>query len=66
MANLNRMIDDLEMLSIEEQDELAQRLLDRNSGLAVTLSTKINIAHQDKYYTDTDAMHESLKIRGHA
>lgn len=53
MANLNRMIDDLEMLSIEEQDELAQRLLDRNSGLAVTLSTKINIAHQDKFYTDS-------------
>ena len=55
MANLNRMIDDLEMLSIEEQDELAQRLLDRNSGLAVTLSTKINIAHQDKFYTDSMA-----------
>ena len=36
MANLNRIIDDLEMLSIAEQDELAQRLLDRNSGLAVT------------------------------
>ena len=53
MANLNRMIDDLEMLSIEEQDELAQRLLDRNSGLAVTLSTKINIAPQDKFYTDS-------------
>ena len=53
MANLNRMIDDLEMLSIEEQDKFAQRLLDRNSGLAVTLSTKINIAHQDKFYTDS-------------
>ena len=53
MANLNRMIDDLEMLSAAEQDEFAQRLLDRNSGLAVTLSTKINIAHQDKFYTDS-------------
>jgi len=65
MANLNRMIDDLEMLSIEEQDELAQRLLDRNSGLAVTLSTKINIAHQDKFYTNSEAMDESLQSRGH-
>jgi len=65
MANLNRMIDDLEMLSTEEQDELAQRLLDRNSGLAVTLSTKINIAHQDKFYTNSEAMDESLQSRGH-
>lgn len=65
MANLNRMIDDLEMLSAAEQDEFAQRLLDRNSGLAVALSTKINIAHQDKFYTDTEAMQQDLIQRGY-
>ena len=43
-----------------------KKLLERNGGLAVTLSTKINIAHQDKYYTDSEAMNESLDTRGHA
>ena len=48
------------------QDEFAQKLIEKNSGLATAISTKINIAHQDKYYTDTEAMNESLKLRGHA
>ena len=48
------------------QDEFAQKLIEKNSGLAVAMSTKINIAHQDKYYTDTEAMDQSLKQRGHA
>tara|TARA_B100001057_G_C22104402_1_gene664514 strand:+ start:315 stop:488 length:174 start_codon:yes stop_codon:yes gene_type:complete len=52
MKNINRMIDDLEMLSVEEQDQLAERLIARNSPLAVVLSTKINIAHQDKFYVE--------------
>jgi len=65
MANLNRIIDDLEMLSVAEQDKFAQRLLDRNGGLAVTLSTKINIAHQDKHYTDTEEMQQDLMQRGY-
>ena len=66
MFNYNKIIDQLEYMSAEEQDEFAQKLLDRNSGLAVAISTKINIAHQDKFYTDTEAMDESLKQRGHA
>ena len=66
MYNYNKIIDQLEAMSPAHQDEFAQRLLERNGGLAVTLSTKINIAHQDKYYTDTEAMNESLKLRGHA
>ena len=66
MYNYNKIIDQLEAMSPADQDEFAQRLLERNSGLAVTLSTKINIAHQDKYYTDSEAMNESLKSRGHA
>ena len=53
-------------MSPAHQDEFAQKLLERNGGLAVTLSTKINIAHQDKYYTDSEAMNESLDTRGHA
>ena len=53
MFNYNKIIDQLEYMSAEEQDEFAQKLLDRNSGLAVAISTKINIAHQDKFYTDS-------------
>ena len=55
MFNYNKIIDQLEYMSAEEQDEFAQKLLDRNSGLAVAISTKINIAHQDKFYTDSVA-----------
>ena len=66
MYNYNKIIDQLEAMPPAHQDEFAQRLLERNGGLAVTLSTKINIAHQDKYYTDTEAMEQSLKSRGYA
>ena len=66
MYNYNKIIDQLEAMPPAHQDEFAQRLLERNSGLAAAISTKINIAHQDKYYTDTEAMNESLKQRGHA
>ena len=55
MFNYNKIIDQLEYMSAEEQDEFAQKLLDRNSGLAIAISTKINIAHQDKFYTDSVA-----------
>ena len=48
----------------DHQDEFAQKLLERNGGLAAAISTKINIAHQDKYYTDTEAMEQSFKSRG--
>ena len=65
MYNYNKIIDQLEAMSPAHQDEFAQRLLERNSGLAVTLSTKINVAHQDKFYTDTEAMDESLATRGY-
>tara|TARA_Y200000002_G_C22363775_1_gene530197 strand:- start:290 stop:541 length:252 start_codon:yes stop_codon:yes gene_type:complete len=65
MYNYNKIIDQLEAMPPAHQDEFAQRLLERNSGLAVTLSTKINIAHQDKFYTDTEAMDESLATRGY-
>ena len=50
----------------DNQDEFAQKLIEKNSGLAAAISTKINIAHQDKYYTDTEAMEQSLKSRGYA
>ena len=53
-------------MSPAHQDEFAQVLIEKNSGLAAAISTKINIAHQDKYYTDTEAMDASLKSRGHA
>ena len=66
MYNYNKIIDQLEAMSPAHQDEFAQRLLERNGGLATAISTKINIAHQDRYYTDTEAMQESLKLRGHA
>ena len=66
MYNYNKIIDQLEAMSPAQQDEFAQRLLERNGGLATAISTKINIAHQDKYYTDSEAMNESLKSRGHA
>ena len=61
--NINRQ---LEAMSPAHQDEFAQVLIEKNSGLAAAISTKINIAHQDKYYTDTEAMDASLKSRGHA
>ena len=66
MFNYDTIIKQLEAMSPIRQDEFAQKLLERNGGLAVTLSTKINIAHQDKYYTDSEAMNESLDTRGHA
>ena len=48
MYNYNKIIDQLEAMSPAHQDEFAQRLLERNGGLATAISTKINIAHQDK------------------
>ena len=66
MFNYDTIIKQLEAMSPIHQDEFAQKLIEKNSGLGAAISTKINIAHQDKYYTDTDAMHESLKMRGHA
>ena len=65
MYNYNKIIDQLEAMSPAHQDEFAQKLLERNGGLAVAISTKINIAHQDKHYTDTEAMDESLATRGY-
>ena len=65
MYNYNKIIDQLEAMSPAHQDEFAQKLLERNGGLAVAISTKINIAHQDKYYTDTEAMDDSLATRGY-
>ena len=64
MFNYDTIIKQLETMSPIHQDEFAQKLIEKNSGLAVALSTKINIAHQDKYYTDTEAMEQSLKSRG--
>ena len=66
MFNYDTIIKQLETMSPIHQDEFAQKLIEKNSGLAVALSTKINIAHQDKYYTDTEVMEQSLKSRGHA
>ena len=66
MYNYNKIIDQLEAMSPAHQDEFAQKLLERNGGLATAISTKINIAHKDKYYTDSEAMNESLDTRGHA
>lgn len=53
MFNYDTIIKQLEAMSSTDQDEFAKKLLDKNGGLAVTLSTKINIAHQDKFYTDS-------------
>jgi hypothetical protein len=66
MFNYDTIIKQLEAMSPAHQDEFAQKLIEKNSGLATAISTKINIAHQDKYYTDTEAMEQSLKSRGHA
>tara|TARA_B100000131_G_scaffold81496_1_gene78385 strand:- start:182 stop:424 length:243 start_codon:yes stop_codon:yes gene_type:complete len=66
MFNYDTIIKQLEAMSPAHQDEFAQKLIEKNSGLATAISTKINIAHQDKYYTDTEAMNESLKSRGYA
>ena len=43
MYNYNKIIDQLEAMSPAHQDEFAQKLLERNGGLAVAISTKINI-----------------------
>ena len=50
MFNYENIIKQLEAMSYKDQDEFAELLIDRNSPLAVTISTKINIAHQDKFY----------------
>ena len=65
MYNYDTIIKQLEAMSPAHQDEFAQKLIEKNSSLAVTLSTKINIAHQDRYYTDSPEMIESLESRGH-
>ena len=52
-------------MTATEQDEFVEMLMDKGPELAVVISTKINIAHQDKYYTGSEAMKESLKQRGH-
>lgn len=65
MFNYDTIIKQIEAMNNTEQQEFAEKLLDKNSSLAVGLSTLINIAHQDKFYTDSEAMEESLKIRGH-
>jgi hypothetical protein len=51
--NMNRVIEDLEKMSPIQQDILAARLINSNASLAVAIATKINIAHQDKFYTDS-------------
>ncbi len=61
MFNYDTIIKQLEAMSAIHQDEFAQKLIEKNSGLGAAISTKINIAHQDKYYTDTDAMHGLLR-----
>tara|TARA_Y100001978_G_scaffold180038_1_gene175274 strand:- start:478 stop:690 length:213 start_codon:yes stop_codon:yes gene_type:complete len=65
MYNYDTIIKQLEAMTPAHQDEFAQKLIEENSSLAVTLSTKINIAHQDKYYTNSPEMVESLESRGH-
>ena len=65
MYNYDTIIKQLEAMTPAHQDEFAQKLIEKNSSLAVTLSTKINIAHQDQYYTNSPEMFESLEARGH-
>ena len=65
MYNYDTIIKQLEAMTPAHQDEFAQKLIEENSSLAVTLSTKINIAHQDQYYTNSPEMLESLEARGH-
>ena len=65
MYNYDTIIKQLEAMTPAHQDEFAQKLIEENSSLAVTLSTKINIAHQDQYYTNSREMFESLEARGH-
>ena len=62
--DMNMYVDMLARMTTTEQDEFVNMLMDKWPELAVLISTKINIAHQDKYYTDTEAMNESLKQRG--
>ena len=62
--DMNMYVDMLARMTTTEQDEFVNTLMDKWPDLAVLISTKINIAHQDKYYTDTEAMNESLKLRG--
>ena len=65
MYNYDTIIKQLEAMSPAHQDEFAQKLINENSSLAVTHSTKINIAHQDRYYTASPEMIQSLESRGH-
>ena len=65
MYNYDTIIKQLEAMTPAHQDEFAQKLIEKNSSLAVTLSTKINIAHQDQYYTNSPEMFKSLEERGH-
>ena len=65
MYNYDTIIKQLEAMTPAHQDEFAQKLIEKNSSLAVTLSTKINIAHQDQYYTNSHEMFKSLEARGH-
>ena len=51
MFNYENIIKQLEAMSYKDQDEFAELLIEKNSPLAVTISTKINIAHPDKFYT---------------
>ena len=46
MFNYDTIIKQLEAMSPIHQDEFAQKLIEKNSGLAAAISTKINIAHQ--------------------
>ncbi len=53
MLNINKVIADLEKMTAVQQDIFAARIIDSNASLAVAIATKINIAHQDKFYTDS-------------
>jgi hypothetical protein len=55
----------LEAMSSEEQDELATQLINKYPSVGAALATKINIAHQDRFYTESKAMNDSLEARGH-
>lgn len=61
---INDLVELLEAMSSEEQDQLAEQLINKYPSVGAAIATKINIAHQDKFYTDSPEMFEALENKG--
>ena len=53
-SNYSKMIDLIKVMSIKEQEEFVSKFMKDAEPLALDIAHKINIAHQDKSYSNAE------------